>query len=218
MRPANYTDMDISFCKPKHLNIAIDERPNRMFSFLHSVDILQRSVLQIECVIKSDLIQRFLRSDQKFDLILSEYFHNRIFASFSVVFNAPIAFVSVCRGFPWVNSDFGNVDNPSYVPHSIAKTGAQMGFFDRVLNTLEYATLLLTDEFILNKISERIVGQHLGHVVPPLKHILKNGSVVFVNSHFSYFFSKAAVPSVIEVGGVHIREPEALPQVNIFVL
>lgn len=42
-----------------------------------------------------------------------------------------------------------------------------------------------------------------------------NTSLLLVNSHFSVNFPRPMVPNVIEVAGIHIKNPKPLPEVII---
>lgn len=42
--------------------------------------------------------------------------------------------------------------------------------------------------------------------VPPLNELIKETSLMFVNSHYSISGSKPNAPTVIELGGIHIKQ------------
>nr|CAD7198554.1 unnamed protein product [Timema douglasi] len=50
------------------------------------------------------------------------------------------------------------------------------------------------------------------NVIPPIWEIAKNTSLILVNSHFSISGPRPVVPGFVEVGGLHIEEPKALPK------
>jgi glucuronosyltransferase len=48
-----------------------------------------------------------------------------------------------------------------------------------------------------------------------LEKLAKNTSLIITNNHFSSKQIIPAVPNLIEVGGMHIREPRALSKVSV---
>jgi len=52
---------------------------------------------------------------------------------------------------------------------------------------------------------------------PPLEHMLNNVSLTLVNSHNAIGISRPYLPGIIEVGGMHIKDPKPLPKVSIYI-
>lgn len=46
--------------------------------------------------------------------------------------------------------------------------------------------------------------------MPHLRELVKETSVMFVNSHFSYGGQRPYAPSIVELGGIHIKEAKPL--------
>ena len=49
--------------------------------------------------------------------------------------------------------------------------------------------------------------------MPLLDDVVKNVSLLMVNSHFTYRMPKTVALNVVEIGGVHIRSSKSLPKV-----
>lgn len=50
--------------------------------------------------------------------------------------------------------------------------------------------------------------------MPYLGDLMHETSLMLVNTHYSLSGSKAFPPTVVEIGGVHIREPKPLDEVR----
>jgi hypothetical protein len=61
-------------------------------------------------------VQELLKSEEKFDLVITETFLTDCFLPFVHKFIAPNIVVTFCVMFPWSNDHMGNPDNPSYIP------------------------------------------------------------------------------------------------------
>lgn len=64
------------------------------------------------------------------------------------------------------------------------------------------------------KNSNPIAKKFFGVDLPDLRDLAQRTSLILVNSHFSINQARPAVPNFIEVGGLHIREPKALPEAS----
>ena len=62
--------------------------------------------------------------------------------------------------------------------------------------------------------SYKIASKYFGSNLPSLESIAKNVSLVLVNTHYSLNRPRPLVPAVIQVGGLHIKEPNRLPAVS----
>lgn len=81
-------------------------------------------------------VRELAKSEEKFDLILTEFFNTHCFAGLMKKFNAPIVGLSSHVLMPWVNDWMGNPDNPAYVPLIHMDYTDQMTFLERVENTV----------------------------------------------------------------------------------
>lgn len=66
------------------------------------------------------------------------------------------------------------------------------------------------------KHSNIIARNFFGEDLPDLRELAQKTSLILVNSHFSTNQARPTVPNFIEVGGLHIKEPNALPKVIFF--
>ncbi|XP_015124627.1 UDP-glucuronosyltransferase 2B30 [Diachasma alloeum] len=153
-------------------------------------------------------VQKLIKSNAKFDLIITEVFNSDCFLGFVHRFKAPFIGLSSHVLFPWANARLSNEHNPSYVPTVLLGFGPKMNFMERVGNYVIRKIFNLGYEVFYNRPMQKIVEKSFGPNVPPLGDLAKNMSVILVNMHYSLQGSKPNLPSVVEVGGLHISEKQ----------
>ncbi|CAG2053467.1 unnamed protein product [Timema podura] len=208
----NYFDIDVSGSVPNVLdNFTIDLvrtwDTKTMLSFIWDF-----TRTQCEVVLKHPNAQKLLKSTEKYDLIIMESFGSECTIALAHKFKVPLVAMVSSVALPWTHHRIGNPDHPAYIPSYFISYGSQMSFIERFWNTLYYITInpanYYFNEIPTNELSKRIYG----HDIPPIGEIAKNTSLILVNSHFSISGPRPVVPGFVEVGGLHIEEPKALPK------
>nr|CAD7426014.1 unnamed protein product [Timema monikensis] len=163
-----------------------------------------------EATLSFPKIQEFLKSNQKFDLVIMELFNTECFLGFAHKFQAPLVAVSTSYPMPWGQERFGNPDNPAYIPVHFLAHSDKMNFYERLLNAVALVPIKLGYKYLVGYKSEQVARKYFGDSLPPLEEIARNTSLHLVNTHFSLFHSRPFVPAVVEVGGIHLSEPKKL--------
>lgn len=185
-------------------------------SFLNHVEELFKlrewSLQHCEAGLKNPGVRQLIKSNSKFDLILTENFNSDCFLGFVHRFQAPFIALTSHQITPWGNSRMGNPDNPSFVPCSFLGLSPQMRFVERVVNTLfiNFAKLLFDTAYQWS--TQKIVDEAFGPGVPPLSEIAKKTEAYLHNTHYSLHGASPHVPNVVEIGGIHIGMAKKLPQ------
>lgn len=77
------------------------------------------------------------------------------------------------------------------------------------------ASIYLTNfSWIVDDYTDKMLKQIFGDKIPSVSELKKETSLMFVNSHYSLSGSRPLSPAVIEIGGIHIKEPKPIKQVN----
>ncbi len=76
-------------------------------------------------------VQEFLKTDEKFDLIILESFMFRIYTGFVQKFPAPFMYITSGVVFPHVAYNLAEIINPSYIPSPIDGGSSEMNFWQR---------------------------------------------------------------------------------------
>nr|CAD7433258.1 unnamed protein product [Timema monikensis] len=156
-------------------------------------------------------IQILLKSDEKFDLLISELFNTDCYLGFVHKFKVPHISLSSHVLMPWANGRVGNPDNPGYIPHLFSLEPQKMDLLQRIMNTVSLFYHKLVYSLLASRWNQAIISEwFVGS--PALDDIRRNTSLILVNSHFSVNGARPLVPGVVEVGGLHIRQPKKLPE------
>ncbi|XP_046661711.1 UDP-glucosyltransferase 2-like [Homalodisca vitripennis] len=150
-------------------------------------------------------VQKLLDSDEKFDLVITEIFSSDCFAPLAHRFNAPLVSVVTSCSLPWVADRVGLPDNPSYIPNYLAGLPTNMDLYQRVYNTVLLVWAKLVHRYYAIPQSQNMANEVYGSSTPPINDLIKNTSLVLVNSHISLSLSRPFPPNVVEIGGIHIR-------------
>lgn len=154
--------------------------------------------------LQNPAIKEFLRSDEKFDLIITESFNTDCFLGFAHRFKAPYMGLSSCQILPWVNEDFGNEDNPSYIPSIYVGLTRPIHFFGRLWNSVSLSVVKLAYDYWYRPRDQIFANEAFGPDLPELSTIARQSQALLVNTHSSLHGSKPQLPNVVEIGGLHI--------------
>ncbi|KAJ8963142.1 hypothetical protein NQ318_018607 [Aromia moschata] len=156
------------------------------------------------------VIRKLINSGQIFDLIIMDWFLKDAELFYGYIFQAPVIVTSSFGTQAQVNYLVNNPEPYAYVPGSGYNYTDDMTFIDRVGNTIG---MLYIDVLVfLNRIlQQRILDSHFENA-PRLDEMRDNVALVFSNAHPVFETPRPYLPNVISVGGLHIQEPEPLPQ------
>lgn len=149
--------------------------------------------------------------NEEFDLVIGEIFGADCLSYFAHKLKVPqIAWVT-STALPWSTDRVGLPDNPSYIPNYFMDYPAEMNFWQRVYNSIILLWSKTAYHFYSDIPSQRLAEAALNCSLPPMDEVSRQTALVLVNSHYSLAQSRPFPPNVVEVGGIHIREPKALP-------
>ena len=177
---------------------------NLLIDYSHLYDFCDK-------VYENEEVKELLK--QKFDLILMDAFTNECMLGLIYKLGAPFIITSPLPVAHHVAAYVGNRLPLSFVPHFIVPFGHQMTFLERAMNILgnQIGTHIFVHTFPYH---EQVYKKHLGNDLPGVYEILKNVSMILVNSHFDFNFPRPTLPDVVEVGAAHCRPGRPLPKVS----
>ncbi|KPI92915.1 UDP-glucuronosyltransferase 1-9 [Papilio xuthus] len=144
---------------------------------------------------------------KEYDVILTENFVSDCMMGLLHVYGnkAPVIGLSSSTFMAWVPDRYGVNDNPAYVPVITCPYSTTMNFIQRLGNFIVnvYSKYWFYEYF--QKEERSIIEKHFNTKIPDLEEISRNQSVLMlVNSVPILNGAKPTVPSVIEVGGMHL--------------
>lgn len=186
-----------------------------MKCLLEPIKLAHYGKLACEDAMATKVVQNLLKSKDSYDLIITEYFNSNCFLGFAHKFGAPVVTLSSSTLMPWNNEPFGNPDNPSYIPENLLYFSDKMSFFQRVENTIVGSLHRWMYYLLMDRPGNQFAKQYFGRKLPDLRDMAFNTSLMLVNTHFSLNLPRPLVPSVVEVGGIHIGKINTLPRVSL---
>ncbi|XP_044749817.1 uncharacterized protein LOC123310414 [Coccinella septempunctata] len=188
------------------------DKPGLVLAFGSAVVLTSMGIDSCHSIYTNPQVQNLMKSDEKFDLIIAEMFNNECYLGFADKFKAPVIGFSSTTLMSWHAARFGQPTNPSYIPNNHFRSGGKMGFFSRLENFLGTSWYSLVHLFQV-KYNEKVYGKYYGGQIDSFDDLIKNSSLLLVNSHFSLHQPIPFVPGVVEIGGVHIGAPKKIPEV-----
>lgn len=150
-------------------------------------------------------VQKLLKSNKKFDVMLYEMFINDALLGFAHHFNVPVVGVSTVGLSPFVSYYTGSSIPNSFVPNLLLGLPEEMTFKERLINTLGNLYFEVMFRGAFRPANEQMYNDHFPDPKPSLEHLRKTViSMVIANSHISLNGPKPFMSNVVEVGGIHI--------------
>lgn len=169
-------------------------------------------------IVRHEAVQSLLKSGQTFDVFILGYNLNDMMLGLAGHFRIPSVVLSTIPALKSLRDLIGNPAAVSSAPlFSHPKKLSEMGFRERlglfIEYTVEYIYVTCENYFLF----ETFYDEHFGAIenFPTFDEVKKNVSLILTNTHFSEGTIRPALPNLIEIGGVHIKEkPNPLPKVR----
>ncbi|KAJ9601565.1 hypothetical protein L9F63_000308, partial [Diploptera punctata] len=214
----NYTDVELKTTLPQIMREF--GSPNWFDSSEHSsygtINILwQVGNILCEKIYQHEFIQKLIHcNEEKFDLLVIGAFFNDCVIGLAHRLKIPVIQMCSLVGTKWMDEWVGNPAFYSYIPNTFQEFTSKMTFWQRVSNTLSELYIKMGREVYFLPKQNAIMRKYFNSSedFPTIQELEKNISLVLVNSHFSVNFPRSVMPNWIEVGGLHIKPPNKLPE------
>ncbi|XP_069945335.1 UDP-glycosyltransferase UGT5-like [Cherax quadricarinatus] len=188
---------------------------SNMFKLLEQeIDVfdLLRDIIvpRVDEVYQSPIVLELYNRRKTYDIFLVDHVCNEMIYPF--VYEMPYITVATPGMDPSQSAVMGNVLNPAYTPSLLSENNPQRNIYHRLINTLAHMQhpffyfYWMYMPALQKKISEKFPE------LPLLTEINRNQSLTLINSHFSMTMSYPLLPSQVEVGALHCRPGNPLPQ------
>lgn len=177
--------------------------------------------VQLSQVMSHTKLEEFIHSNSNsFDLVMIEAFCQEYTVALGHKFNAPV--INLVPALIWSSiSKWLHVPSTfSYIPNVLLETNVEMRFIERLKNTVAGVMQLYVENYMYIPKMKEIMNKHFTYTGwesrPTLEQMLNNVSLTLVNAHHAIGTPRPYLPGVIDVGGMHIRDPKPLPEVSKF--
>uniref|UniRef100_A0A034VDZ0 UDP-glucuronosyltransferase n=1 Tax=Bactrocera dorsalis TaxID=27457 RepID=A0A034VDZ0_BACDO len=188
---------------------------NDLDLFLNMVVLLGLSTT--EHALKQPKIQAIINAKETqgvYDLLLVEQFYQDAFSALAHVYNIPVISTATFAQQTFMSEMFGIIQPWSYVPHGYLPLTEHMSFFERVYNTYTSLRTDLDREFRYFPKMDVLVQKYFGHLpikFPSTSEMNRNLSAILINNYTPLAAAGPTTENMINVGGMHIYPPKALP-------
>ncbi|XP_049828787.1 UDP-glycosyltransferase UGT5-like [Schistocerca gregaria] len=163
--------------------------------------------------LRDENVQKLHKSGKKFDVIVLENLFTECLHGYAHGLKAPVIVLSSFAGTDWMADMVGNPTPYSYVPNPFLALGTHMSFIERLQNTLVSIGGKIIRQFVYLPMLDSILQTYLKDPsLPSLSEIERQTSLFLVNYHFTHGCPRPLVPNMVEVGGLHVRQPKKLPE------
>uniref|UniRef100_A0A2S2PQV5 UDP-glucuronosyltransferase 2B28 n=1 Tax=Schizaphis graminum TaxID=13262 RepID=A0A2S2PQV5_SCHGA len=205
----NYTEIDVSKEIRTLLRLDIDQLNKELishFDLINFVNDYSRNSCKI--LYENNFIKNILTdSRSNFDVIFIELMASECVSYLSAKLDIPLIYVTPPPLISYLErSVLGHYPNPAVVSHVLANHSIPRTMFERFTNTV----LLFYTLFLLQYKSwyARITDTEAFDQIEPIKP-----SIIFSNAHFITDAPRPILPSMIQVGGIHLSPPKKIPDV-----
>lgn len=157
-------------------------------------------------------LRRLLR-DRNYDLVVTELLASGCDAYVAAHLGVPHVAVVSSQMLTWYQHLFDSPAVPSYVATLHTPRPAPRTFAQRLWNAVDYATITAyawyADAGVTAAGRERFGSHH-----PDAETLLRNVSLVFLNTHSEFDLHKPLAANFKEIGGIHLKPPRPLPDVR----
>ncbi|KAG8285772.1 UDP-glucuronosyltransferase 1-1 [Homalodisca vitripennis] len=210
----NYNDVDCSATVPPGISaISIDQIRQVMPTPWETVHFMKE--IHEDCckILGESKVQHLWKSKEQYDLLITELFASDCFTYVAHKLKIPLISYTTSMAVPWGAERVGLPDNPSYIPNYLVHFSPQMTLWQKVYNIAILVYAKFWHLCVYDKHTQTLVENFFGETLPPLREVLENTSLIFVNSYHTLAQSRPFPPGVVEIGGIHIKESKPLTKV-----
>ncbi|KAL0810818.1 hypothetical protein ABMA28_010130 [Loxostege sticticalis] len=216
-RPANVTDIDISF---SYASVArmLGRKDNPMkrgvimdIDFVINTDFYHEMAKLVVEQINSPAVQSLINDkNQKFDLIVVEGFYD-FHLIFTHIFKAPVILFPTFMGFPEHIEMLGGIArHPILYPNFLRYNHDNLNLFQWA-RELYYEYQMYS---IFTKIEEKqdvLLKENFGPDAPTVKELRSNVDLMFLNSYAEFANNRPVPPNIIHLGAVQLQPRKEIP-------
>lgn len=213
----NLTDIDISHGRRLHVNnFNYSQMKFLLGNAVKDMHHTMRLTLN-DCqeVLNKTRLKYFDYKKEKYDLLITEMFSADCYVHFANRLNVPLVSMVTSLPHPWISDKFGLPDDSAYIPNCLSDLPPDMSLLQRIKNTiiLTYAKVMYNS--VSNARSQQLAEDYFQERLPWVGDVANNSSLLLVNTYLSLSQSRPLPPNVISVGGIHIKDQQPLPKVQL---
>ncbi|KAL7293656.1 hypothetical protein TKK_0012735 [Trichogramma kaykai] len=148
-----------------------------------------------------------------YDVVITEVFGANCYIGLGRFFKVPVVALSSATEYPWIADFTGNDDNLAYVPNAFHVGVEEMSWWERVVNVYGHFKALIQFHHLTDYSQTQSMRKYIDANMPDIREVVRDVSLVLVNSHPILFGVKPLVPSLVQIAGLHVEgNDEVLPR------
>ncbi|XP_025411428.1 UDP-glucuronosyltransferase 2A3-like isoform X2 [Sipha flava] len=206
----NYTHIDLSksmpivMASPWETVINVYRPPIECLEFLNAVQ-------QQTCrTTFEDPQLRHALSTRRYDLVITELLGSRCDLYLASRLGVPHVAIVSSQMLTWYQDSFDSPSNPSYVATLNSPYPRPETFLQRLRNLVNYVTVHAYFKYV-DRGAAAVGARYFGPGHPDAETLLRNVSMVFLNTHSSFDMAKPLATNFKEIGGIHLKPFKPLP-------
>ncbi|KAG5896758.1 hypothetical protein JTB14_031737 [Gonioctena quinquepunctata] len=207
----NLTEIDLGFTYKYMANLSHKSfRDASIIENVFFVDIFFSKILQVE--LASEQVQKFLnKTEESFDLVVVEALHPLVFG-FAAKYKAPVVGISSLDVFLSMHDAFGNPTHPLLRPDAFIHFYGEPTFSDRFKSFVHNFCYRALYYWRFLPEADKVARRFFGSDIPYLGDVIKNTSLLLINSNPIVNIPAPNVPGVVTFGNLHIKDNKTLPK------
>ncbi|XP_069686790.1 UDP-glucosyltransferase 2-like [Periplaneta americana] len=212
MNVKNYTEIDMSisveYWEKRYIFAAQEKRNMKIFNLLSDMAEISTDLCRI--MFQKPEVQKLLQGENHFDVIIIEWLGCVCSNAYAYHFSAPLIGISPFALIHGGHDSVANPTNPTYITDINIPISDRATFWERLVRFL-YSLLFRYIWFmIMMPAHDKIAKEYFGRDLPYVGDLQKNVSLLLVNYESKIAYTQPNVPAVVEIGGIHLREPQPL--------
>lgn len=172
-----------------------------------------------ESVLRVKSLQDFVRSEAyTFDLVLIESFYQEYAVTMGHKYGAPVVCITSTLIQPTNSHWIGLPSTFSYVLDVRTRSSDRKTFYDRLKSTCIGFVQIYLERYLYIPAQTAFMDEYFKYNSyesrPAIGEMLADVSLTLVNGDLSVGAPRPYLPSVVEIGGLHMTEPEPLVNVS----
>lgn len=149
--------------------------------------------------------------DEYFDLVIVELIGFTPVLAFGEYYNAPVIGISSLDSYHCGHEAVGNVFNPIAHPELILKKQHNLNLYDRMFSVITMLYIKFVQFPQQYAAFDKLTQKYFGKNTSSSFELNKNIDLLFINTNPALGFVRPLVPKTIQLGFLHIRPPQPLP-------
>lgn len=154
----------------------------------------------------------FVLKSREIDIVILDDSFNDFCLKIIDDLKVPFVYFSSSTGYPWVFNSMGAYQELSSVPSRFTGYDSTMNFKQRLFNSLAGLGSQILRNFIVVPAIDGYTEKYFP-LSRSISDIEKEASLYFLSSQWVTTWPRSLPPTVIQLGPLHIRLPQKLPQV-----